>query len=258
MTKPTVFLSRITEEAKLAQKLRDHIAKDFLDMIGVFVSSDHESISVGSKWLNDVGEALKIAQVELILCSFDSVKRPWINFEAGAGWVKGIPVVPVCHTGMRPADLPIPLNMLQAIEAHDKVGLQKLYVVIAKQLNSAVPTANYDQIVSEVNQFEYEYGVVRDVSVAVRALMELLPKLEQIFRPKPLEKAAAGDIPDLTLDKMRPHLKSLQSRRMIDYTIGANKTVFSTTGGGGNMIELEIQVQESYYKIAGQVISNGV
>jgi TIR domain len=86
------------------------------------VSSDQTSIAVGSKWLNKIDEALRSAQVELILCRQDSVRRPWVNFEAGAGWVKGIPVVPVCHTGMRPVDLPIPLNMLQDIGATDEKG----------------------------------------------------------------------------------------------------------------------------------------
>ena len=120
MDKPKVFISHIGEEAQLAQILKTHFLNDFLGMIDVFVSSDSTSITVGNKWLNDIDDALKTAQIELILCSYESVKRPWINFEAGAGWVKGIPVVPVCHTSMRPVDLPIPLNMLQAIEAKDK------------------------------------------------------------------------------------------------------------------------------------------
>jgi len=256
MDKPKVFISHITEESKLAQIFKDHLAKDFIGMVDVFVSSDNVSISAGSKWLNDVDEALKTAQVELILCSSDSVKRPWTNFEAGAGWVKGIPIVPICHTGMRPVDLPIPLNMLQAIEAHEKVGLQKLYSLIAKQLGSTVPTGDYDRIVNEVSQFEHEYGVVRDVSAAVKAVVKLLPELEQIFRPKPLHKAAAGDALELTVDKMRPHLDLLQSRRMIDYALGRNKLVLATTGGG-NMIELKIQVHDAYYKIATQVLGDG-
>jgi hypothetical protein len=194
MDKPRVFIGHITEESELAQIFKDHLAKDFLGMVDVFVSSDNVSISAGSKWLNDVGEALETAQVELILCSSDSVKRAWINFEAGAGWVKGIPIVPICHTGMRPVDLPIPLNMLEAIEAHEKIGLQRLCSLVAKQLGSAVPAADYDRIVTEVNRFEHEYGVVRDVSVAVKAVIKFLPELEQIFRPNPVHKAAAGDV----------------------------------------------------------------
>ena len=117
MDKPYVFISHISQEAQLAELFKSQIAQDFLGMIEVFVSSDGESISVGSKWLNDMDAALKNAKVELIICSEDSVKRPWINFEAGAGWVKGIPIVPVCHTGLRPVDLPIPLNMLQGSAA---------------------------------------------------------------------------------------------------------------------------------------------
>ena len=123
MDKPKVFISHITEERQLAELIKTQVQKDFLGLLDVFVSSDSISIAVGSKWLNEIRtEALQAAQVELILCSHDSVRRPWVNFEAGAGWVKGIPVVPVCHTGLRPVDLPIPLNMLQSIEASDKAG----------------------------------------------------------------------------------------------------------------------------------------
>ncbi len=102
MNKPIVFISHITEEETIVGILKKHIENDFLGLIDVFVSSDKASIKVGDKWLNRIDEALKTAAIELILCSEDSVKRPWIHFEAGACWVKGIPVIPICHTGMRP------------------------------------------------------------------------------------------------------------------------------------------------------------
>lgn len=253
MDKPKVFISHIGEESKLADILKNHLLNDFLGMIDIFVSSDSTSISVGNKWLNDVDSALKMAQVELVLCSDDSVKRPWINFEAGAGWVKGIPVVPVCHTGMRVVDLPIPLNMLQAIEATDENGLKKVYTLLSQNLGSSTPSGNFAQIVKEVKDFEHDYGVVKVVKVAVQSLIKLLPDLEQIFRPIPIHKSAQGNVPDLILDKMRPHLELLQNRRMIDFATGSNMIVFGATGGG-NVIELKIQAHDSYYHIAQQVM----
>ncbi len=253
MDKPKVFISHITEEVALADILKTHIVNDFLGLIDVFVSSDNTSISVGDKWLNDVDAALKTAKIELILCSQDSVKRPWINFEAGAGWVKGIPVVPICHTGMRPVDLPIPLNMLQAIEAKDKAGLERLYSRLADELGASTPSGNFEKIAEEVQAFEHDYGVVGVVSGAVSALIALLPDLEQVFRTNPTHTQAKGDVSDLLLDKMRPHLDLLQSRGMISYATGGNKMVFGTTGGG-NMIELRIHVEVKYYQIADKVL----
>lgn len=254
MSNPQIFISHITEEGELAQLFKQQFHKDFLGMVDVFVSSDQISISVGSKWLDEIDAALKNAHVELILCSEQSVKRPWVNFEAGAGWVKGIPVVPVCHTGMRPVDLPIPLNMLEAIEATNTVGLQRIYKLLASKLGSAVPTGDFTELVRSIRAFEQDYGLVREVSIAVNAILELLPDLEQVFRPLPVHKAANGDVQDLVLDKMRPHLDLLQTKGMLVYATGSNKIVFGSTGGG-NVIELKIHIQEAYYGIASKVLT---
>ncbi len=253
MEKPTLFISHTGEEAKLADLLKSQFMSDFLELINVFVSSDSTSITVGNKWLNDIDTALKTAQVELILCSEESVKRPWINFEAGAGWVKGIPVVPVCHTGMRPVDLPIPLNMLQAIEANDENGLKKVYVLLAKNLGSATPTTNFAQIIKDIKDFEQDYGVIRLVRSAVQPLIKLLPELEQIFRPSPINKGAQGEVPDVLLEKMRPHLDLLQNKRLLDYAAGSYQFRIGENSGGG-ILELKIQVHDSYYQIAQQVM----
>lgn len=99
MDKPVVFISHITEEKEMAMELKKLIEESFLGMLDVFVSSDENSISSGSKWLDNITSALSSCAIELILCSPNSVKRPWINFEAGAGWVRDIPVIPLCHSG---------------------------------------------------------------------------------------------------------------------------------------------------------------
>ncbi len=252
MKKPKVFISHISEEGRIAQLIKAKVSSDFLGMIDVFVSSDQVSISVGSKWLDEVDEALKVAQIELVLCSKHSVSRPWINFEAGAGWVKGIPIVPICHTGMRPVDLPIPLNMLQGIEASDPAGWQRIYNLLASKLGSAVPNDNFSGLVADVRSFEQEYGLLREVSGAVRALIELLPPLSAMFQPNPTHRGANGDVGDLVLDKMRPHLDLLKSKGMLVYATGSNKMVFGASGGG-NVIELNIEMKPQYYAVAPRV-----
>lgn len=60
MSKPKVFISHITEERQLAEIIKTQISKDFLGMLDVFVSSDQVSIAVGSKWLSEIDEALKL------------------------------------------------------------------------------------------------------------------------------------------------------------------------------------------------------
>ena len=147
MPKPKVFLSHIHEEAELADTLKRHLSRDFLGLVDVFVSSDGHSIPIGDRWLNDVEAALIDSRVPFILCSDLSVGHPWINFETGAAWNRSIPVVPLCHTGMIPSKLPLPLNLLQGVELGQEATLRQLYELVARTLEAAMPSANLGAIV---------------------------------------------------------------------------------------------------------------
>ena len=111
MAKKRVFISHISSEAQLSQHLKQRIERDFLGLVDIFVSSDQKSIQAGSKWLEEVDKALRSADLQIVMCSKESVGRPWVNFEAGAVWLRGIPVIPFCHSGLHLSDLPVPLSM---------------------------------------------------------------------------------------------------------------------------------------------------
>src|SRR4029079_10588377 len=70
----------------------------------------------------------------LWLCDNASLHRPWVQFEVGAAWYKGATIIPICHSGMKPADLPLPLAALQGIELGTEHGLHKLNATIAALL----------------------------------------------------------------------------------------------------------------------------
>lgn len=150
MDKPIIFISHITEEKELALELKQLLEEKFLGMIEIFVSSDEESIALGTRWLDNISNALGSCAIELILCSPQSVKRPWINFEAGAGWIRNISVVPLCHSGMEPSKLPIPLNLLQAIRLSEVSGLKLLLPLIANAIGSAEPKVDFSDFVNKV------------------------------------------------------------------------------------------------------------
>jgi hypothetical protein len=95
MEKLSIFLSHLTVESKLADIVKSRLVRDFIGLVDVFVSSDRTSIPVGSKWLSEVNTALGRAAVHVILCSPESVSRPWIQFEAGADQIRGIPIIPI-------------------------------------------------------------------------------------------------------------------------------------------------------------------
>ncbi len=154
MSKPLVFISHITEEKEIAQALKRLVELTFLDMIEVFVSSDPTSIQLGRKWLEGITHALKNCAVEIILASPDSVKRPWINFEGGSGWVRDIPVIPLCHSGMIPTKLPAPFGTLQAATATEEAGLKLIFAVLTKVVGCTLPQVDFSEFVSVVNEFE--------------------------------------------------------------------------------------------------------
>lgn len=157
MDKPIVFISHITEEAELALKLKDLIESSFLGMIEVFVSSDETSISAGARWLDNITESLSNCSIELILCSPKSVTRPWINFEAGAGWVRNIPVIPLCHSGMEPVKLPVPLNLLQAAKISEISSLKLIFPVLGQAIGAKTPNIDFSDFVDSVKEFELKY-----------------------------------------------------------------------------------------------------
>jgi hypothetical protein len=58
MPRPQLFVSYVSEEARIAEILKEHISRDFLGMLDVFVSSDLESIAAGANWLTSLENAL--------------------------------------------------------------------------------------------------------------------------------------------------------------------------------------------------------
>lgn len=150
------FISHISEEMEVAKFLKQALIRDFLRLMTVFVSSDTESIAAGEEWLKSIEKALSDCAMLLILCSPESVKRPWINFEAGAAWLRKIPLIPICHAGLTPRDLPMPLSLRQAIGLEDPVGLTRLYAQIAQIIGCAVPQRNFEELASELGKSHVE------------------------------------------------------------------------------------------------------
>ena len=106
MAKKRVFISHISSETQLAQSLKQRLDRDFLGLLDIFVSSDQKTIQAGQKWLEEVDKALRSADLQVVLCSKESVGRPWVNFEAGAVWLRGIPVIPSATRARSRANYP--------------------------------------------------------------------------------------------------------------------------------------------------------
>lgn len=112
--------------------------------------------------------------MEIVIASPTSVKRPWVNFEAGAGWIRDVPVIPLCHSGTTPASLPMPLSEVQAALATDKEELARLVPVLAEAIGSAEPLVDWSEFVDVVERCEAAY---RAQSEQIKALEEHSPVL---------------------------------------------------------------------------------
>ena len=163
-----LFISHITEEAALASVLKDWIESTFLGQVDVFVS-DHD-ITSGEQWFSRLGAELTDAKAMLVLCSERSVSRPWINFEAGAGHVKDVPVIPICHTGVSKDTLPAPLLFFQALDVRAEDFGVTLITDLAKHFGyGKTPAIRYEEMTAELERalshLEQESGnnVVEDL-----------------------------------------------------------------------------------------------
>jgi len=155
---PTVFISHVSEEADLAILLKRALMKDFPGLEEVFVSSDMASISAGKEWLDAIQGAIERASVLLVLCSNASARPPWVYFEVGAAWIRKIPIIPVCHTGFAPADLPPPLNSLEAVLGSESQGLERLYLAISRYGLLPLPSVDFPAVAKQVAEFEERYA----------------------------------------------------------------------------------------------------
>jgi hypothetical protein len=130
----SVFLSHISEEAPLAAVIKDWTESTFLGRASVFVSSSVSDIPAGSRWLDEIDRALTESKAFLVLCSPRSIERPWVNFETGCGWIKRVPVVPLCHSGQEKGKLPQPISSFQAIEVEDQAFPTKFLSALSTHL----------------------------------------------------------------------------------------------------------------------------
>lgn len=174
-----VFISHIKEEAPLATVLKEWIESSFIGQCDVFVSSDKEDIPAGSKWLEAIDRALEEAVALIVLCSPASLSRPWINFETGCGWIKRVPVIPICHSGQKKGALPPPVSMFQALELVDENFVSDLLSSLVKHLRfSKIPRIDQNsmkkELISAANAIDVE--VVSSRETGTESTMEDIPQ----------------------------------------------------------------------------------
>jgi hypothetical protein len=158
MLKLQVFVSHLHREAKFADLLRKRLTQDFKGQLELFISSDATSVPAGSEWFERVLAGMNRAQLQFVICSHQSVRRPWINYESGACRIRGVHVIPLCHTGITPEQLPVPLSMSEGVLLTDPKGLRRVYARIAEMLDEAVPAVDFARLGDQFKSLADEYS----------------------------------------------------------------------------------------------------
>jgi hypothetical protein len=136
---PNVFVSFIHEEKEITELVLSFLRKIFGDGVEIFLSADQTTVYAGDNWMDEILSALKDTKVLVSLLSPTSIGRPWINFEAGAAWMREAKVIPVCFRGLTIGELPKPYSSLQAIEMGSTDAAYYLASSIAHHLNLPEP-----------------------------------------------------------------------------------------------------------------------
>jgi hypothetical protein len=160
-----MFLSHVHVESRFADFIQSSIERDFIGLVKVFVASDG-GILAGKKWLDDLTKALNASDLHAVLCSPESLTRHWVSFETGAAHLRGIPLLPLCHSGLNPDQLPVPLSAFQGIRlcapertlAEPGSGVKALYTAIAETLGSNVPQVDFQAYEQELAALEQTYA----------------------------------------------------------------------------------------------------
>ena len=115
-----IFISHIHEEEVVAKALLCLLRKLLGSNRKAFLSSDRWQIHAGEIWLDRIKEELTSAKVVILLLSPESVKRAWVNFEAGAAWGMDKIIIPVCFNGLSKGNMPHPYSSRQGLDLeHD-------------------------------------------------------------------------------------------------------------------------------------------
>jgi hypothetical protein len=137
LPKPGVFISHASTDAEFANAIKHEIEKVFANGVSVFSTSSPGTIAVGSDWLAEIEKRLESAKAVVAVVTPVSIERPWLWFEIGATWAKGrtdqTRIYPLCVPEVDMADLPAPLDRLQALSLGKAADVKLFFQQLIEQ-----------------------------------------------------------------------------------------------------------------------------
>ncbi|GAC1457123.1 MAG: hypothetical protein PVSMB1_06850 [Gemmatimonadaceae bacterium] len=141
-----VFISFDHGDRAVAETMKSLIEHELKLDKDVFMVTDPNQLRAGDDWLTVVKDGLSSAEVVLLMLSRRSIKKPWVNFEAGAGWLAGKRVIPVCFGNQTKGNLPAPYSHWQGVNIPDDQHF--LLKTVAEHLGLRAPSV-FDKMFAE-------------------------------------------------------------------------------------------------------------
>lgn len=185
--KPIVFVSHAAIDSEIATLFKSDVEKNFLGLCQLFVSSNLDSIQGGREWMQEIKVNLSEAAVLISLISPIALSRPWIYAEFGAGWIRGIPTISVCHSGLRKDQLPIPLSHYQALDLLDEMHLEHLYGQISSAIGCHKPEIDYLRLTEKYREITEIHRKNRVIKQWYANIQQWNPEFTQVFKGESVE-----------------------------------------------------------------------
>jgi hypothetical protein len=147
-----VFISFIHEDEPVASAVQNLLAQELNLNDEVFLSSDRSQVYAGVIWLDKIKGALGEAGVVVLMMSSRSVRRPWVNFEAGGAWLAGKTVIPCCFGTMTKARLAHPYSSIQSLDLPGEAFYLLESVYHHLDLQSAKPTSPFVKALRDIGR----------------------------------------------------------------------------------------------------------
>lgn len=135
-----IFVSHAAADEETAMGLKAAM-EEVLSGIRVFVSSDPEDLKPGDSWVEVILKNLNQAELILVLATQRGLSRKWVWYESGAGWSRGVRIIPCCVGRIRKGELPAPFSSFQAVNIDDDDGYRHLINTVASELGLPDPNS---------------------------------------------------------------------------------------------------------------------
>lgn len=197
--KTDVFISYYhKKDEKIAEIIKKAIGQALYgDETSTLVFRGEDSLFPGSLWIKEIRKKLQAAKVVVVICSPESVNRPWVAFECGAVIQRQkeeekMPIFAYCHSGVKKEELPCYLKgeSVLCIAADEEKALDKLIGEISESLNEKI-SQNYDSYQKSLDE---EVKESLNELKAAEKKKETREKKPQKYLPCTLRKEDDGSI----------------------------------------------------------------